>query len=302
MNADVKNYLKDLKKLAKLSTSRQHAKLTLDEYPFDNQLLTLSSLYRERRRSYLKLGGAFSAKVCSMMRGLSRQDLFKNEIDYTPSYSEMMWFVDHPNDVTEPVEQMLALARFNEISIYHEQNHRVIWQLLPPAPAEPRDLSRYLNFAESLVVILDLALGDQLGLQASKVFQRQNLIYRHGGDHPWAQRTKNEYRNYLLAMMCTTYYALEWMHSDDIPQAVDYVLPGQKKINTASVKRGLELSELFTRVTNPEWQQRNLKESGLKLKAMHIDSTEDPLYLPEDPLDLEEEFVLARHVFDHYGL
>ena len=102
--------------------------------------------------------------------------------------------------------------------------------------------------------------------------------------------------------MCTTYYALEWMHSDDIPQAVDYVLPGQKKINAASVKRGLELSELFTRVTNPEWQQRNLKESGLKLKAMHIDSTEDPLYLPEDPLDLEEEFVLARHVFDHYGL
>ncbi len=302
MNKDVRNFLKDIKTLSLLPTAKKFSKLTLPEYPFDHQLLTASSLYRESRKSYVSLGGAFSAKVCSMMRGLSDQDLFKNVIEYTPSFSEIMWFQQRPNDVTEPLEELRALARFNEISVYHEQNHRVIWQLLPPAPPEPRDLSRYLNFAECLVVVLDLALGDQLGLQNSKIFQGLNLIYRHGGQHPWAQVSKSSYRKYLLALLCATYYALEWMHDDDILKAVDYVLPNQKKANRAAITRGKELSELFTRVTNPEWQQRNLKISGQKLKKMHFQSKEDPLYLPEDPLDLEEEFIIARSIFDHYGL
>ncbi len=304
MNPDVKHFLQDVKTLSQLSTSQKYQKFAIPEYPFDNQLLTASSLYRQSRKSYLALGGQFTPKVCSMMRGLSSQDLFKNQIDYTPSMSEMMWFQKHPKDVTEPVEQMQALARFNEISVYHEQNHRVIWQLLPPAPTksptEWRDLSRYLNFAESLVVTLDLALGDELGPKFSPVFQRLNLIYRHGGQNKWIFESKQNDRKYLLALLATTYYALEWMHTDDILKAVNYVLPNQIKINRAAVVRGLELSELFTRVTNPEWQQRNLETSSKKLKKLHQGSNRNVLYLPEDPLDLEEEFVLAREIFDHY--
>jgi hypothetical protein len=89
---------------------------------------------------------------------------------------------------------------------------------------------------------------------------------------------------------------------EDILKAVDYVLPGQKKMNKQAVQRGLELSEHFTRITNPLWQERYWKIAQGKLAKMHRGSQENPLYMPEDPLDLESEFFYAHRLFDYYGL
>lgn len=298
---EVSDFLGDVQTLLKVPAPKKYSNLLLPEYPFDLQLLNSSRLYRESRKLYLSVGGVFASRVCSTMRSLSAQDLFKDEISFTPSFSELTWFHDSVHEVSDPEAEVLALSRFNEISLYHEQNHRILWRLLPPAPKEERDLCRYLNFAESLVVMLDLALGDELGSKLSPVFERMKVIYRSGGRGP-KQESKAEYRRYLLALMCTTYYALEVVHDDDILKAVDYVLPGQKKLNQQAVRRGLELSELFTRVTNPLWQERYWKEARTKLKKMHRGSNEEAFYLPEDPLDLEEEFVLAGRVLDCFGL
>jgi hypothetical protein len=298
----MKSFLKDLEVLCGLPASKKYQKLQLSEYPFDAQLLNLSALYRESRKLYLSLGGTFIPSVCSTMRSLSAQDLFKDEISYTPVMSELAWFKDNLSDVSDPEIEMEALGRFNGISVYHEQNHRVVWRLLPPAPMEERDVCRYLNFAESLVVILDLALGDELGKSVSPVFERMKVIYRPGGKSKWHESSKKEYRQYLLALLCTTYYALEMINYEDIQKAVDYVLPGQKKMNKEAVVRGLELSEHFTRITNPLWQERHWKIAATKLKKMHKGSKEEPLYMPEDPLDLEAEFFFAHRVFDYFGL
>lgn len=298
----VKGFLKDVKTLADLPTSKKFGKLLLPEYPFDGQLLAASRLYRESRKLYLSVGGVFAPKVCSTMRSLSAQDLFKDEIQYTPSASELMWFKDYSHEISDPEDEIFSLSRFNEISLYHEQNHRVVWRLLPPAPTEERDLGRYLNFAESLVVALDLALGDELGGKLSPIFERLKVIYRPGGKDKWFKSSRQEYRQYLLAVLCSTYYVLELVNTEDVLKAVDYVLPGQKKMNREAVKRGLELSELFSRVTNPLWQERYWKDARTKLKKMHAGAVEEPLYLPEDPLDLEEEFVLAHRLFDYFGL
>jgi len=300
--SELNYYIEDIEMLCGLATSKKYTKLWLEEYPFDNQLLCASRLYRESRQQYLSLGGVFKAKMCSTMRSLSAQDLFVDEIEYSPSWSEMLWFKDHSHEVVDPEAEIAALCRFSEISLFHEQNHRIIWRLLPPAPMEERDLCRYLNFAESLVVVIDLALGDELGKKTSPVFEQMKVIYRSGGRDSWAQESKAVYRQYLLALLCTTYYSLELINTEDILGAVDYVLPGQKKMNKAAVRRGLELSELFTRITNPQWQERYWKVAGMRLKKMHKGSSADPLYLPEDPLDLAEEFYLALQVFDHFGL
>ncbi len=300
--SEVDYYLNDIKQLFSLPTSKKYDKLLLKEYPFDNQLLHASHLYGESRKLYLSLGGVFSPKLCSTMRSLSAQDLFKDEIEYSPSWSEILWFKDQSHDVVDPLAEIEALVRFNEISLFHEQNHRVIWRLLPPAPTEQRDVCRYLNFAESLVVTLDLALGDELGKQNSPVFESMKVIYRSGGEHKWHKESKETYRSYLLSLLCTTYYALEMINSEDILKAVDYIFPGQKKMNKDAVQRGLELSELFTRITNPQWQERHWKSAQTKLAKMHKGSKEDALYLPEDPLDLEEEFRIAYRIFDYYGL
>lgn len=295
---EVNNFIKDLRNLSQLPAEKKHEKLLLPEYPFDGQLLSLSPLYRKSRKLYLELGGIFTAKVCSTMRSLSAQDLFKDEISYTPSASELLWFKDNSHEVSDPDHEIQSIMRFNEISLFHEQNHRVIWRLLPPAPKESRDLSRYLNFAESLVVMIDLALGDELGKKYSAAFERMKVIYRGGGSFS----SKISYHNYLLALFSTTYYALETIHYDDILSAVNFVLPNQKRVNAQAVRRGLEINELFTRVTNPLWQERYSDHARKKLKSIHSKSKEDPLYLPEDPLDLAEEFYLVRRVFDYYGI
>ncbi len=301
-SAVLQKYLKDLATVFKLPVSKAKNSLALEEYPFDRQLLNTSRLYRESRKLYFSLGGSYRQTVSSTMRSLSSQDLFESQIDFTPALTEMKWFQNNWAEVADPEAEIEALNRFNEISIFHEQNHRVVWRLLPPPPSEKRDISRYLNFAESLVVLLDLALGDELGKELSPVFERMKVIYRSGGQHHWSQKSKSIYRQYLLALVCSTYYVLEMINSEDILKAVNYVLPGQSKINQQAVTRSLEISEMFTRITNPQWQERYWQQARTKLQKIHQGSKENPLYLPEDPLDLEEEFIIARRVLDFYGL
>lgn len=298
----VATFVKDVNKLKTLPVSGQHAKLVLNEYPFDLQLLTISRLYRKSRQFYNSLGGTFSPKVCSTMRALSAQDLFKDEIEFTPAFSELLWFAAHASVLPDAEIELQALKHFNDISLFHEQNHRVLWRFLPPAPVEQRDLGRYLNFAESLVVTLDLALGDEIGKELSLTFERLNLLYRPGVRNPWLAKSKKEYRRYMLGLLAATYFTLEGVDGRDCLKAVNYVLPGQKSINRAAVQRGLELNEHFTKVTNPNWQQLYWKSAALKLQKLHLKSEEEALYLPEDPLDLNEEFFYARRIFDSYGL
>ena len=297
-----KNFLKDVEVLSLLPVSQKYRKLLLEEYPFDNQLLNISRLYRVSRKFYLALGGTFARKICSTMRGLSAQDLFKNEIDFTPALSEMMWLKNHHQEVSDPESEIKALMRFNDTSLFHEQNHRVIWQLLPPASSEKNELRRYLNFAESLVVTLDIALGDEVGNKLSAVFERLNLLYRPAGKNNLISSTKENYRKYLLAILCSTYYTLEQIERRDILKAVDYVFPQQKKLNKEAVLRSIELNEHFTKITNPLWQQRYWQSAALKLKKIHYKSKEEILFISEDPLELQEEFFYARRIFSFYGL
>lgn len=295
-------FLKDVRQLLAVPCSTRLKSLVLYEYPFDHQLLSLSSVYRESRQQYIELGGRFAPRISSTMRSLSAQDLFADDIDYTPSSTEIEWFAHNADDVYDPAEEITALERFNTISVFHEQNHRILWRLLPPAPKTERELGRYLNFAESLVVMLDLALADQVGPKLSPTFERMKVIYRTGRASKASLATKASYRNYLLAAMYATYLILELVNPDDILNAVDYVFPGQKKMNREAVARAFDISELFTRITNPQWQERYWKDAACALTKMHKGSSMTALHIPKDPLDLEEEFVIARQVLQLFAL
>lgn len=299
---ELQQFIKDIEFLSQLPTAKKINRLTLAEYPFDGQLLSASNLYRTSRQLYLAVDGTFSPKVCSTLRSLRTQDLFRDQIDFTPSFTELLWFKDHFSFLVDPEEEMRALSRFNEVSLFHEQNHRIIWRILPPPPTEKRDVCRYLNFAESLVVALDLALGDELGKETSAAFERLKIIYRAGGVDSWSDQSSENYRPYLLAVVCATYYLLELIEPNDILDAVDYIFPGQKKLNRAAVRRSLELSELFTKNTNPQWQNLYWQQAYKKLHQLHKGAKADRLHLPKDPLDLEDQFEWALKVFDHYGL
>ena len=298
----VKNFLKDIEVLSQIATSHKYVKLILPEYPFDKQLLNLSELYRTSRKHYLSIGGTFVPKLCSMMRSLSSHDLLKNEIEFTPSLSEFLWFKNHFKQVIDPEAEVDALNRFNDISLFHEQNHRVVWALLPQAPEDQGGVRRYLNFAESIVVVLDLALGDEIGLKFSPVFERLNLIYRPGSEKNKNKRSKEEYRRYLLAIFCATYCILELIETEDILKVLNYIFPGQSQLNKESVLRSLELNEDFVQNTNPQWQKINWKEFTTKLKNRYETLEDDVLYLPQNPLDLETQFFYVQQVLDFFNL
>lgn len=298
----IKNYLNDVEAVSAVPTQKAYQKFVLPEYPFDHQLLSLSSIYRTSRQTYLKIGGRFQPRVCSTMRGLSTQDLFANEIDFTPALSEILWFKNEGHKVSDANEILDSLTRFTEISIFHEQNHRILWQLLPPPPKDEAGIRRYLNFAESLVVTLDIALADQLGKKLSGPFERLSLIYRPGGKDNYSEKSKKTYRDYLLAILVTTYCAMEVIHDEDILNAVNYILPGQKAVNKVAHRRGVELSEIFTRITNPQWQAMYWKSASTKLGQIHKKSKDPVLALPKDILDLDTELDLALDIFNFYGL
>lgn len=299
---ELNQFIQEAQNLFALPISKKYAEISLSEYPFDLQLLSLSPLYRKSRQLFLLNGGSFIPTVCSTMRSLSSPELFKNEIAFTPIASELHWFSNHWQETPEPLEMMRSLQDFSAISLFHEQNHRILWPLLPPAPEEQRDICRYLNFAESIVVTLDLALGDEVGATHSPALERFKTLYRPSGTADWKNFNKKQRRQYLHALLYTTYLALELVEPADIPKAVNYLFPQSKATNKQTVKRGLELSELFTLNTNRNWQARHWKAASNSLAEFHRESLEDVLYLPEDPLDLDEEFNIADRVFDYFGL
>lgn len=302
MNKDLQKYLKDAQGLLRLPLNKKHESLILQEYPFDAQLISMSRLYRKSREHFLSLGGSYLPRVCSTMRSLSSHDLFNDQIQFTPLRSEFEWFVGHHQECADPVAQMEAMVNFSAISLFHEQNHRILWRLLPPAPEEQRDFCRYLNFAESLVITLDLALGDEIGPEHSPVFEKFKAIYRPSGKMGGSGIPKKLYRQYLHMLLYVTYLALELIEPKDIPKAVNYIFDAPKDLSKEAVKRGLELSELFTLNTNRQWQQRHWRAAQAELEVFHRESLQDPLYLPEDPLDFNQEFQIADQVFKYFGL
>lgn len=299
---EVSLFLKDVRTLSKVDKNPRYSRMSLYEYPFDLQLLSLSSVYRESRTQYLDLNGRYSPRIASTMRSLSAQDLFADEIDYTPAATELTWFAENIRDVYDPIEEIVALERFNVISVFHEQNHRILWRLLPKAPKDQFGFSRYLNFAESLVVMLDLALADQIGPKLSPAFERMKVIYRAGRAPKKIRTSKTSYRNYLIAAQFATYLILEMVNTDDVLTAVDYVLPGQKALNRAAVTRAFDISELFTRVTNPQWQERYWKSARSSLQKLHKGAEGVVLEIPKDPIDFDEEFAISRYVLEQFGL
>ena len=148
--------------------------------------------------------------------------------------------------------------------------------------------------------MLDLALADQVGEKLSPAFERMKVIYRSGRVSKKWSASKSKYREYLVACQCATYLILELVNPDDVLPAINFVLPGQKAMNRDAVARAFDISELFTRITNPQWQERYWQAARTKLAKMHRGIQDPALVLPKDPLALDEEFEIVRYVLDQF--
>jgi hypothetical protein len=277
-------------------------KLALAEQPFDRHLLVLSPLFRKSRELFLAQGGEFHPALLSSPRTLSSPTLLDNKIEYSPIETELFWTATHPGERKDKA-RLLSLRSYVS-SLFHEQNHRILWQMLPPSPRSAQGVRRYLNFAESLVITLDMALGDELGRGIAGYFYLTGATYDPGTTVREELKPFNRryYRNYLQAALHATYLNLEFFEPREIPKAVSALFPGligpKGKDNWAerAAKRSGNLDRAFVWKTNPSWQKKHWE------KVMKRLSGPSPLELPDNPMDNRAQYLFAEKCFEAFGL
>ena len=271
--------------------------LRLNEQPFDLQLLAQSSLYRKSRILYCRKGleGTHRPSFLSPKRSLGSPILLEPEIQYSPVESEMIWAASDPVE-SKNLDQLLELRK-SVTCVYHEQNHRILWNFLPPSPKSGANLRRYLNFSEALVITLDMALADELGPRLAILFYLSGATYDPGTDLK-SVLTQRHYRNYLQALNYATYLNLEFFSGEDIREILFLLFPQMEPLLDRIVQRSTNLDRQFVEATNPIWQKRHGKSAGKLLG----DSAVKPLQLSRDPLENWKPYLITEHILDHFKI
>jgi hypothetical protein len=271
----------------------------LPEQPFDLHLLRYSPLYKRSRKLYSDQGGKFIATLVSSPRSLSSSILLDQIVEYSPIERELIWSATDPIESTNS-ENLLKLRTYSS-SLFHEQNHRIIWKLLPLAPSEKNALRRYLNFAESLVITLDMALADHLGPQLASLFYLTGVIYDPGTFVAQEVQTSREYRNYLQSVLHATYLNLELYDPLPISKTIQILFPTLGQFAERATRRSLNLDTFFIQNTNLSWQKQHYKKIIQSLSSKNA-KNKTSLELSENPLDNHRQYLIAEQLFDLFLL
>ena len=271
-------------------------KLELAGQPLDRYYLRESRLFAAVRSGYGQIGGTFAASLTSSERSLSSAALLAPRIEYTPAAAEL-YFRARARD-----ENISTLTQLS-VSTFHEANHRIFWATLPAperetsARARVSARRRYLNFIESLVVALDMALGDSLGPHRAAPGYQAGVIYDPGTFTDF--RDAREARNYYHLALHATFLNLEGYPLKRVATALRArPTPLSDGLRDRAIERALKLDRVFVERTNPLWQR--MHGAALDRFFDTYPARRRTLSLSEDPLAFHEEYVLAEQVFAHW--
>jgi hypothetical protein len=272
--------------------------LALPEQPFDAHLLKANALYRLSRKCFLGQGGKFVSALISSPRTLTSSSLLEQMIEYSPVERELVWAATDPNEIRSgKFERLLQIREFST-SLFHEQSHRILWRFLPPPSNSKAEVSRYLNLVESLVIALDMALGDQLGPDRAQVFYLSGVTYDPGTQVLENRMSRRDYRNYLHACLYATYMKLEFYAYEDIKKATLHLYPQNPELTLRAIERAVKLDDAFVEITNPAWKKKHIDAVIQKLYRKRKAS----LRLPEGALDNRLAYLWAEKWFERMGL
>ena len=275
--------------------------LALAEQPFDSLLLKTSKLYLRSRVLFLKNRGQFQPSLTTSLRSLSSTSLLENQIEYSPLETELLWSATDPAERTRPDHAAQICSYVT--NVFHEQNHRIIWSMLPPAPTEitaPGSMQKYLNLAESLVIIADMALGDEMGEEGSVPFYLCGVSYHLGTNRVGTQmadtkmgtqaeqslqKNRRNYREYLKFAVHATYLCLELYEPEEIAKILYDPSDTTTQLAQLAVERSVRLDQAFVRQTNLFWQEAHEKTIRKQLSADSRKTRRKSLLLPKDPQD-----------------
>jgi hypothetical protein len=227
--------------------------------------------------------------------------LLEQQIEYSPIERELIWTATDPIESANPKTlTRLMQTRLLCSSLFHEQSHRLLWNFLPPPSCSLPEVTRYLNFVESLVVTLDMALGDELGHGISRIFYLSGVTYDPGTDIRSEGLSPRVYRNYLHACLYGTYMKLQFFDDTDIKKAIHHLFPASspqgKRLVDRAVHRALRLDDDFVQKTNPSWQENHIDTVIRKLGKKNPAA----LVIPESPLENHIHYFWAERWFDFF--
>jgi len=174
-------------------------------------------------------------------------------------------------------------------TLFHETNHRLLWALLPPPARGRASVCRYLNFCESIVVALDMALGDELGPELSEAFYLCGATYDPGTTVHAEGLAGEVYRRYLCAAAYTTWLYMEGYEPEPVVEHVRAAFADLGPFAERAARRALNIDPQFVRRTSPLWQEKNWKRVEAFLwkrvpgRKRRGEADLAPVDLPADP-------------------
>lgn len=291
---------RECKRLEKLPDSQ------LQGQPFDDYLLKKSKLFSKSRELFLSQGGRHIPSLLSSPRSLGSGALLQNQIEYSPLEREFRWTAT--DRIEKKSDERILLLRTYVTNLYHEQNHRILWNFLPRLKKSELQkdktlIHRYLNFVEALVITLDMALGDELGPKRSDFFYISGILYDPGTTVRARNRLNSRgYRNYLQASLYATYLTLQGYKKTQILKLCEFLFPRLERLNRDAVERSYRLDPQFVRRTNPVWQFRHMKRVSQFVCSDGSGHSSTKLSISENPEQNHVLYYWAEKCFDYFGI
>ena len=234
----------------------------------DRHLLWISPLYRRSRKLFLQTNGNFVPSYMSLVRALTSPTLIDPDIHYTPYQDELVWVTSRASFLQAFHPRLLKAMKETVTPIYHEQNHRILWDILPPPGPDYRAFKRYLHFAESIAVALDAACSNELGHPLGQIFNNCGVLANFG-DATLFQTVTNRstYRRYLIAHAYSNYLNMELYQPR---QVIEFIcrhfgdLGPLAKHAAEDAIGGLNVD--FVRITCPSWENQHLRYAFERLR------------------------------------
>ena len=253
-------------------------KLAVNNQPFDSALLHLSPLYKKSRQLFLKQGGTFKPTYISESRSLSSDSLLENFIEFNPIEDELLWEASNKNKDSD--QQIWKKKQFI-VNLFHEQNHRILWNLLPKTRHNQDQYFKLLNFAESLVIATDIALAHQLDKKICYFFYISRMTYQTGRGRNFLSLGRKTYRQYLNALTYSIYLFMMYCKQSDAIKVIEDLYPEFSHEQCEEiVLRAYMLNKGFRNSTNTYWQKQHgnkFKKILQNKKRKLVDFTNDPL-------------------------
>jgi hypothetical protein len=231
--------------------------LALDEHMLDRELLQLSALYAQSRTLFLNCGGSYRFELASKSRSIMTSGVIEECVPVSPVYREVLWCA-RSSKISRQERERADFLFECVTPLFHEQNHRILWRVLP-APANESDACwrKYLVFCESVVVALDYLISMELGKGVGDFFGRVGCLYYWDS----AQRNKcgmneKELPQKISLFVYAVFCALTGVPQASIVQQLLHRAPSKWVLDV--VKTTSELSRGFVNKAHLQWQERYL--------------------------------------------